>query len=232
MFTATRGGAALLCFFLVLAGAAATTQSQDNDCPRLDGYSLPGELSYPDCMHPDVAPPVSIHGPEHLENHPEVGLPPGTYEYRVIGSSGPYIWHVEHRGGVSSSTTAQGTLLVTLDANACGAFTVTVTAGPCGRQARKTARTQLGGWYLIPERSCSWTYYVAFGCMCYNGERRTYTYYNNNTYPSNWQPPCNTACTRNCYYGSTPIGDIVDLPAALGRIDGIQEWEWRCGPQG
>lgn len=79
MFTASKGRAALLCFFLALAGATPTTQSQDNDCPRLDGYSLPGDLSYRDCMHSDLGAPVTIEGPEHLDNHPETGLPPGTH---------------------------------------------------------------------------------------------------------------------------------------------------------
>jgi hypothetical protein len=144
-----------VCVILALGGATSSPTAQEGSYPTLNEYSSPGNLRFSECMHPDATNPLSIFGPEHLEGDPDQGLPQDTYEYVAIGGIPPYTWQVEG-AGVSFTTTPQDNAMVTVGPNACGSFTVTVTAGRCAQRAQKTARSSAGKPHYVESSGSIW----------------------------------------------------------------------------
>lgn len=150
----------------------------------------------------------------------ETATKPGGYQFTAEGGFSPYTWSVSGTG-----VTVDDTGYVTLDGNACGSFTVTVTDG-CGKTASMDVRiTNAGQWVQITncQRSPFWGPVVA---ICYQGIRQTKDYYTDDTYPAAWTSPCGGPdCFSPCVFEST---NSPSTYCTAERHRRHVVYEWRC----
>lgn len=164
------------------------------------------------CGDCETAPEVTLSGSEAVTR-------PGGYQYTAEGGFEPYTWQISGTGAGIDDTG-----YVTLNAGACGSFTVTVTDG-CGQSASMDARvTNAGNWvrtvycYRTPVYSSS-------GASCISGKRKVIDSYTRDTVPPNWSSPCGGPdCFEPCmeHNGSASIHCTPD------RHTLHEELEWVC----